>query len=56
MSSLPDHVFLAEKRAKLLKQLNLPEHLTTNSIVTILNAILSWEEFSKTCETLFAEE
>lgn len=45
-----------EKRAKLLKQLNLPEHLTTNSIVTILNAILSWEEFDKTCETLFAEE
>lgn len=42
-----------EKRALLLKTLNLPEHLTTNSIVTILNAILTYEEFDQVCTDLF---
>ena len=44
-----------EKRALLLKKLNLPEHLTTNSLVTILNAILSYEEFSEVCAELFPQ-
>lgn len=43
----------SEKRAQLLKSLNLPEHLTTNSLVTILNAILSYDEFSDICVELF---
>ncbi len=43
----------AEKRALLLKELNLPEHLTTNSIVTILNAILTYDDFTQTCQRLF---
>jgi len=43
----------AEKRALLLKELNLPEHLTTNSIVTILNAILTYDDFMQTCQRLF---
>ncbi len=42
-----------EKRALLLKKLNLPEHLTTNSLVTILNAILTYDEFAEICEELF---
>lgn len=42
-----------EKRALLLKRLNLPEHLTTNSLVTILNAILTYDEFVEVCEELF---
>ena len=43
------------KRAELLKKLNLPEHLTTNSIVTILNAILTFEDFETLCQELFGE-
>ena len=43
----------SEKRAQLLKSLNLPEHLTTNSLVTILNAILSYDEFNDICVELF---
>lgn len=45
----------SEKRAVLLKRLNLPEHLTTNSIVTILNAILTYEDFEKVCRELLEE-
>ena len=45
----------SEKRAVLLKRLNLPEHLTTNSIVTILNAILTYEDFEKVCRELFEQ-
>lgn len=44
------------KRTLLLKRLNLPEHLTTNSIVTILNALLSWEDFQRLCAELFGEK
>ncbi len=46
----------AEKRALLLKSLTLPEHLTTNSLITILNAILSYEQFTEKCEELFGGE
>ena len=42
-----------EKRTQLLKRLNLPEHLTTNSLVTILNAILTYEEFDQICNDMF---
>lgn len=41
-----------EKRAALLQRLNLPEHLTTNSLITILNALISYEEFEKLMEEL----
>ncbi len=44
-----------EKRAALLKALNLPEHLTTNSLITILNAILPYEDFTARCQELFGE-
>ncbi len=45
-----------EKRSLLLKNLNLPEHLTTNSLITILNAILSYDEFNRKCEDLFSRK
>lgn len=44
------------KRAKLLLRLGLPEHLTTNSMVTILNALLGYEDFCGLCRELFPEE
>ena len=43
----------SEKRSLLLKKLNLPEHLTTNSLVTILNAILTYDDFTEICTELF---
>ena len=43
----------SEKRSLLLKKLNLPEHLTTNSLVTILNAILTYDDFAEICTELF---
>lgn len=45
----------SKRREILLKKLNLPEHLTTNSLVTILNAMLSYDEFMEVCESLFNE-
>lgn len=45
-----------EKRSRLLQRLNLPEHLTTNSIITILNAILTFEEFEQLCQELFVPQ
>lgn len=35
----------AEKRAALLKKLALPEHLTPNALLAVLNGMMSFEEF-----------
>lgn len=35
----------SQRRAALLKELNLPERLTTNSLITVLNALITYEEF-----------
>ena len=43
----------SEKRSLLLKKLNLPEHLTTKSLVTILKAILTYDDFAEICTELF---
>lgn len=34
-----------EKRSKLLKHLNLPEHLTVNAMLPILNSIMTYSEY-----------
>ena len=41
-----------EKRKKLLKKLNLPEFLSTNSLLTYLNSSISKDEFMKIMNTL----
>lgn len=43
----------ANKRKLLLQKLNLPEHLAPNSLVKVLNGIMSYEEFCKVVERLF---
>ena len=35
----------AEKRAKLIKELDLPEHITAGALLDVLNAVMSREEF-----------
>ena len=45
----------AQKRAKLLQHLKLPEHLTPNALVKVLNSIMSYEQFGTTIEKLFGE-
>lgn len=35
----------AQKRRALLKRLDLPEHLSTNSLMKILNSLLNYEDF-----------
>lgn len=37
----------AEKRRALLRRLSLPEHLAPNSLVEVLNSMMSYEEFLK---------
>lgn len=37
----------AEKRRALLRKLSLPEHLAPNSLVEVLNSMMSYEEFLK---------
>ena len=41
-----------EKRKKLLKKLNLPEFLSTNSLLTYLNSSISKDEFMKIVNTI----
>mgnify|MGYP000684769658 FL=1 len=43
-------------RKRLMKHLTLPEHLTTNALVTVLDALMSREELFLTCGELFEEE
>ncbi|HEX3039270.1 MAG TPA: DUF4093 domain-containing protein [Caproiciproducens sp.] len=42
-----------QKRQKLLKELSLPEHLAANSLVGVLNGIMSYEEFQLLLDKLF---
>jgi ribonuclease M5 len=42
-----------QKRKCLLQKLNLPEHLAPNSLVQVLNSIMSYEEFCSTVQSLF---
>jgi ribonuclease M5 len=42
-----------QKRQKLLKELSLPEHLAPNSLVGVLNSIMSYEEFQLLLDKLF---
>ncbi len=42
-----------QKRQKLLKELSLPEHLAANSLVGVLNGIMSYEEFRQLLDKLF---
>lgn len=46
----------ALRRKQLMKRLTLPEHLTTNALVTVLDALMSREELFLTCGKLFEEE
>lgn len=41
-----------KKRAKLLKELNLPQLLTTNSMLSILNTLLDYDEYKEIIENL----
>ena len=42
----------AEKRKKLLKELSLPEHLSSSSLIKILNTFVTYEDFEKTVKEL----
>ena len=42
----------AEKWKKLLKKLSLPEHLSSSSLIKILNTFVTFEEFEKTVKEL----
>lgn len=46
----------ALRRKQLMKHLTLPEHLTTNALVTVLDALMSREELFLTCGEVFEEE
>lgn len=43
----------AQKRRVLLKELNLPEHLAANSLVGVLNSMISYEDFQNLLDRLF---
>ncbi len=43
----------AEKRQVLLKELSLPEHLAANSLVGVLNSIMSYSEFTELVDKIF---
>ena len=53
---LSGRVESALRRKQLMKHLTLPEHLTTNALVTVLDALMSQEELFLTCGELFEEE
>lgn len=43
----------AEKRLLLLKELHLPEHLAVNSLVSVLNNMISYDDFQNLLDKLF---
>ncbi len=43
----------AQKRQVLLRELSLPEHLPVNSLVGVLNSIMSYDEFQKLLDKIF---
>lgn len=45
----------ALRRAKLMKRLGLPEHLSANALVTVLASLYSREELYQLCALLFGE-
>lgn len=45
----------AERRKALLKRLELPEHLAANALLTVLNALFSYEELADANAALVAE-
>lgn len=45
----------AVRRAKLMKRLELPEHLSANALVTVLASLYSHEELCRLCASLFGE-
>lgn len=45
----------AVRRAKLMKRLELPEHLSANALVTVLASLYSREELCRLCASLFGE-
>lgn len=45
----------AVRRAKLMKRLELPEHLSANALVTVLASLYSREELYRLCASFFGE-
>lgn len=45
----------AVRRAKLMKRLELPEHLSANALVTVLASLYSREKLYRLCASLFGE-
>lgn len=45
----------AVRRVKLMKRLELPEHLSANALVTVLASLYSREELYRLCASLFGE-
>lgn len=45
-----------EKRTALLNELNLPEHLTTNALIPVLNSILGYKAYKLLLNKLFNSE
>jgi len=45
----------AEKRKALLKELNLPERLSANAMVDVLNSLMTWEKFQALLTRLFPD-
>lgn len=46
----------AQKRAAFLKRMRLPEHLSVNALVKVLNCLTNFEEFQKTVKKLEKED
>ncbi len=44
-----------ENRQRLKKYLSLPENMTVNSLLDVLNCIMTYEEFRKLCDKLFSD-
>jgi len=44
-----------QNKKKLLKSLDLPEFLSTSSLISYLNSIMSKNEFYKYCNSLFTD-
>ena len=52
MFGLSGGPFSTEKRAVLMKRLSLPEHLSANALLEVLNGILSYDEFARIASEL----
>ena len=42
----------AEKRARLLKQLDLPEHLSSNSMLKLINSFMDFDDYKREIQKL----